>query len=140
MGFGDLTSELFRELPVSPDGTLNYIDVLRNINTNHVSNAMKSFMTALVCDSCDVKDIDTSGWSFTGHNVESARRALAKLLRSKEARLSDVFDKIDEDRSSTITEPEFHHAMLNVLNFQGSSHILFGIWDAIDEDGVPKTE
>ena len=98
MGFGPHASELYTELPLRSDETIDIeaLAAMSRMPDKVRSQRMRDFLMAMSWNStADVDEINTSGWSFDGDTPESARAALGALLREKQVKLSQVFEKID---------------------------------------------
>jgi Ca2+-binding EF-hand superfamily protein len=85
LGFGRQAHELFHEFSLSGERLLESKTISEASTTIRKSTkTMKSFIIAMAWDNTDTSPgMDTSDWSWTATDVESARRSLAALLAEK---------------------------------------------------------
>ena len=143
LGFGKRSSELFRVMPLLPDGTVDYHPVLQRVHALANSRAMKSFLAAAAWDESHTKSvgksgIDTSGWRFTGDDPEAARTGLKALLDFHDCQLWDVFKDMDIDGDQTLTQTELVNAFTQTLGFDGLPVVVYQIFDQLDADSSGK--
>lgn len=144
LGMGEFAHELFAQLPKDASRTVSYRELLKQIETAEHSREMKNFVMAAAWEMSTAdaalvtRDDLTKGWSFDGHDAESARRALNALLHEKGVKLSSLFVKMDTDKNNQLSKEEFFGAFRDVLGFEGPTRIMREIFNAIDSsaDGV----
>ena len=98
LGFGELASLLYQQLPRHPQhGTLDYTVLMEEVQQMRSSRSLiKAFLRAMAWDqTTDVSKLDTSGWSFTAKTADGVRHALVGILKKHRVKLSQIFDHID---------------------------------------------
>ena len=128
MGFGDIATDYFEEHACHDGSSISYLTLLKQIEEKTSLPAMRQFLMALATDA--MLTVDTSTWAFDGSTPEEARRGLADLLKRHNVRLSDLFQRFDDDGSFSLTLDELTSAFwelgceycraLNTLTFSKS--------------------
>jgi Ca2+-binding EF-hand superfamily protein len=138
MGFGDYTSELYKAISLNRNGEIGGV-----LGDNERLNAtelrsMRAFLSAMNWDSTsdtESSNVDTTGWTFTGTDVESARLSLKALFREQGVKVSQIFEKIDESDDNVLSKDEFLEGLLGPLGFAGDPSILTDCFLDVDDDG-----
>ena len=85
---------------------------------------LRAFLRAMHWDSTkDAADIDTSGWSFTGETPEQVRDALIALIKTKNIRLSQLFEHLDTSDDNVCERGEWLGS-LGAIGFKGDSRVI----------------
>jgi Ca2+-binding EF-hand superfamily protein len=149
MGFGDIADSLASELPRDENGNLQTQALMDTImrSTSEtamgmgMSELMKSFVVALsveannpVSTGSGEKRIDTTRFSFTGHEPEIARSNLTAMLLKHNVSLATILRQSDQNDDNTISIQEFVHAFEMTLGFRGPKFVAYEIFDQIDAD------
>ena len=149
MGFGDIADSLASELPRDENGNLQTQALMDTImrSTSEtamgmgMSELMKSFVVALsveannpISTGSGEKKIDTTCFSFTGHEPEIARFNLTAMLLKHNVSLATILRQSDQNDDNTISIQEFVHAFETTLGFRGPKFVAYEIFDQIDAD------
>lgn len=114
MGFGDHAEELFFQLPLTVDQTVNYLEMLRMANNidKNTPRQMMAFLSAMSLDKSNA-EIDTSTWTFAAQDAVALRVEIADLLHDADARLSRFFVGV----SGGVTFEQFVHVFEHKIGF-----------------------
>ena len=147
MGLGEHAEELFRSLPRNSDGTtvsyLELVEAMRqkgaavqlDANTNQLHRFLVTLAWETTADKPEVK-LDTRGWYFTAADGAGVRRGLKELMEVHHiARLSRIFEAIDNNSDHLLTRREFVRGLSETCGFYGDSRVLSA---AFDEVGAGK--
>ena len=137
IGFGDHAEEIYVALPrVASNNQVDCIALLKRVQEirKRAPERMHAFLHAMGWHRAeDRTQLDTSGWSFTGSTPAEVRGALAALLASQSARLSEVFEAMDQTDDNCLELEEFVDAMRGI-GFSGQRAVLEAIFDELDDD------
>ena len=138
MGFGDYSLELFEQLSLSRNGDINSGELCENARLPLAElKIMREFLVAMKWNTTEDaagSDVDTTGWSFIGTDVEGVRAGLANLLANQGTRLSAIFETLDSDDDNVLVKDEFIEGLAFTLGFQGDHALLKQTFEFIDDD------
>ena len=142
MGFGEHAQSLFAQLPLRPDRTVDVDAVAANVRMpdKETTQSMREFLVEMSWNTTEDLDgdVDTTGWSFTGSDPESAREALRVLLDRHNVKLSRVFETLDTTDDNALTEAEFIDGFVRVLGFTGTPVLVQQIFASLDDDATGR--
>ena len=99
---------------------------------------MREFLLAMGWDStsdAESSNIDTTGWSFGRTDVESVRLSLRELFKRHGIKISQLFEKLDENDDNLLSKAEFTEGLLGPLGFTGDPSVLDDCFLDVDDDG-----
>jgi len=138
MGFGDAAHELFFQLPVLLDGTVDYRSLMQRVRRIAASPGLKRFSAAVEEASQKREIVLDVAHRFEGETPEEVRQSLLALLELNGLTLSDIFREMDDDGSALVAWDEFTRAFQKELHFCGSRVVLEQIFEVLDGDGSGK--
>jgi len=135
MGFADAATAVFDEHANHSEHVISYLTLLKRVEERTNQPSMRAFLLALASDS--MLKVDTSSWSFTGETAQQVRDGLCGLLKQHKVRLSDLFQKLDDDGSFSLSLDELKEAFWQ-LGYSGSPDVIRDIFKLLDQDGSGK--
>ena len=138
MGFGDYVSQLYKDVSLNRNGEIGgLLGDNERLNQEQL-RTMREFLLAMGWDStsdAESSNIDTTGWSFGGTDVESVRLSLRELFKRHGIKISQLFEKLDENDDNLLSKAEFTEGLLGPLGFTGDPSVLDDCFLDVDDDG-----
>ena len=137
MGFGDYVSQLYKDVSLNRNGEIGgLLGDNERLNQEQL-RTMREFLLAMGWDStsdAESSNIDTTGWSFGGTDVESVRLSLRELFKRHGIKISQLFEKLDENDDNLLSKAEFTEGLLGPLGFK-TTRALDDCFLDVDDDG-----
>ena len=141
LGFGDIADTLFEQIPKSDadDSLVEYTSIVTTVTQrlergSKPPRVMQDFITAMALDDdqSHPEEWDTHGWSFSGQDVEQARRELGKLLSRYGANFAGLVNAFCVSKDDSVAFCEFRDIIEKRLGFKGPEYVIYEMFDAVD--------